>query len=127
MTKPTSIDVSREQAPLGWALLRIQPEVISVAAVHVLFALMVVLQAVDLCSSFGATTNQWEINPFLQVLGEQVGPVAALFVVKGLCFVVLGGLYALWRRVRMDTGFCVALAFMGLVYAPPVFNNYLGR
>jgi hypothetical protein len=96
-------------------------------AVPILFLLTTCLQLVDLLSSTLASTNQWEINPFVATLGESVSAPMALAIAKGASGVILGLLYAIWTRIRMDSGFCFALSIVAMVYAPTVVTNVLQR
>jgi hypothetical protein len=96
-------------------------------AVPILFLLMTCLQLVDLLSSALASTNQWEVNPFVATLGEAVGAPMALAIAKGVSGVILGLLYAVWTRIRMDSSFCFALSIVAMVYAPTVVANVLQR
>ena len=89
-----------------------------------LFALVALLLAADLHSSYLAGSAQWETNPFMTVLAERLGPRAALVAIKVVDIMCLAGMYALWRRSRAHVVIAVALSTAAFVYVDIVLNNY---
>jgi hypothetical protein len=93
---------------------------------YVLFAVVAFLLLADLHSSLAATQGKWETNPLIDVLAEHVGVRAALLSAKAIDFVMLAGLFALWRRSRADVAIALVLVIAAVEYSQIVANNYQG-
>ena len=99
-----------------------------------LFGAVLVLQLLDLHSTLNAHGWQHEGNRFIVWLSQRVarasvaGQAAAVVMVKAFDVLVLGAMYAWWRRSSglFDREFAVTLTVLALVFLAVVANNYLG-
>jgi len=119
-------ELARMQPPAGGAISPTK-EAGPSWPVSILFLLVTFLQLTDLLTSSGASTAQWEVNPFLAALGDQLTPALALAIGKLVCGLLLAALFGLWTRLRMDRGFCFALGTVLVVYVPSVLGNVFER
>lgn len=95
-------------------------------ALRALFSLVALLVIADLHSSLRAAPSQWEVNPFLAALAEDIGMRAALLFAKAADLLMLAGLYAMWRRSRAHVAVTLVLVIATFEYAQIVLNNYQG-
>jgi uncharacterized membrane protein YciS (DUF1049 family) len=101
----------------------------SARVVPVLFALLLVLQVMDLHSTLTKGEHQTELNWLLSALGRRLSFDGAVLWVKGVSIaVVISGL-ALWRRCRDQHSreFVLCLVVTVAAYAAVVASNYAGR
>ena len=88
------------------------------------FAIVAALLLADLHSSLLATSGKWETNPFISALGEHIGLAWALVLVKACDFVLLGVLYAAWKRWMTNVAVSLVLLVAALNYILIVIDNY---
>lgn len=95
--------------------------------VKLLFAAILLLQALDLHSTLIALDRRTETNLLIVRLAEFVGLPFAVVLMKLMATLSIGLLMRVWSRSRgMDAPVAVALVVMCLAYATTVINNYVG-